>query len=49
VQDGFLDLGIVKTIAIYEDDKEKWLLKHGDILLTEGGDWGTSLVEEGLA
>jgi type I restriction enzyme, S subunit len=39
VQDGFLDLGIVKTIAIYEDEKEKWLLKRGDILLTEGGDW----------
>jgi type I restriction enzyme, S subunit len=39
VQDGFLDLGLVKTIAIYEDEKEKWLLKRGDILLTEGGDW----------
>jgi type I restriction enzyme S subunit len=39
VQDGHLDLSFVKEIEILEDEKEKWLLQDGDILLTEGGDW----------
>lgn len=39
VQDGYLDLSTVKYIDILESEREKWLLKVGDILLTEGGDW----------
>jgi type I restriction enzyme S subunit len=39
VQDGHLDLGIMKTVTILESEKDKWLLASGDILLTEGGDW----------
>jgi type I restriction enzyme S subunit len=39
VQDGHLNLNFVKEIEILEDEKEKWLLQDGDILLTEGGDW----------
>jgi type I restriction enzyme S subunit len=39
VQDGHLDLGFVKEIEILENEREKWLLQDGDILLTEGGDW----------
>jgi len=38
VQDGFLDLRKIKEIEILENEKHKWLLKSGDILLTEGGD-----------
>jgi len=39
VQDGYLDLSTIKYIDILESEREKWLLKIGDILLTEGGDW----------
>jgi type I restriction enzyme S subunit len=39
VQDGFIDLTEIKEIKILESEKNKWLLKDGDILLTEGGDW----------
>jgi type I restriction enzyme, S subunit len=39
VQDGYLDLKFIKTVEIYEPEQEKWQLKPGDILLTEGGDW----------
>ncbi len=39
VQDGYLDLQIVKEIDILESEADKWLLQPGDILLTEGGDW----------
>ncbi|MEN6407176.1 MAG: restriction endonuclease subunit S [Thermoguttaceae bacterium] len=39
VQDGHLDLGIMKTVRILESERDKWLLASGDILLTEGGDW----------
>ncbi len=38
VQDGFLDLSEIKTIPIKDTEKEKYLLKKGDILFTEGGD-----------
>jgi len=38
VQRGFLDLGVIKTIEILEDEIEKYLLRSGDVLLTEGGD-----------
>lgn len=39
VQDGFLDLSNIKEIDILPSEFEKWQLKPGDILLTEGGDW----------
>ena len=39
VQDGYLDLKTIKTIEILEDERDKWQLQSGDILLTEGGDW----------
>lgn len=38
VQDGFLDLKNVKTIAIKEDELERYRLRVGDVLFTEGGD-----------
>ncbi len=38
VQDGYLDLSEIKEIEVLESEREKWLLKSGDILLTEGGD-----------
>jgi type I restriction enzyme S subunit len=38
VQDGFLDLGEVKTIPATRDEIEQYRLEPGDILLTEGGD-----------
>jgi type I restriction enzyme, S subunit len=39
VQDGHLDLSTIKEIEILANEFEKWQLKPGDILLTEGGDW----------
>jgi type I restriction enzyme S subunit len=39
VQDGYLDLGNIKEVDILPTEFEKWQLKSGDILLTEGGDW----------
>jgi len=39
VQDGHIDLTEIKEIEILESEKNKWLLKNGDIVLTEGGDW----------
>jgi type I restriction enzyme, S subunit len=39
VQDGRLDLSHIKEINIYPDEQDKWLLRSGDLLLTEGGDW----------
>jgi type I restriction enzyme S subunit len=39
VQDGYLDLSIMKEVDILVTEFEKWQLKSGDILLTEGGDW----------
>lgn len=38
VKDGHLALADVKTIAATEEEVEKWALKKGDILFTEGGD-----------
>lgn len=38
VQDGFLDLNDIKTIAVTHDELEKFRLIKGDVLLTEGGD-----------
>src|SRR5207237_4668412 len=39
VQDGHLDLREVKEVDVLADEREKWRLQPGDILLTEGGDW----------
>ena len=38
VQDGFLDLGQMKTIAIRCCEEAKYALAVGDLVLTEGGD-----------
>jgi len=38
VQNGFLDLTEIKEIELKADEKEKYLLKKGDVLYTEGGD-----------
>ncbi|MHA2230979.1 MAG: restriction endonuclease subunit S [Candidatus Hodarchaeales archaeon] len=39
VQQGYLDLGLIKEIDILADELEKYELKNNDLLLTEGGDW----------
>ncbi|HCX79282.1 MAG TPA: restriction endonuclease subunit S [Firmicutes bacterium] len=39
VQDGFLDLSEIKTIEVDRSRIERYLLQHGDVLLTEGGDF----------
>ncbi len=38
VKDGHLDLSEVKTFSATEDEIEKWTLRAGDVLFTEGGD-----------
>ena len=38
VQNGYLVLSEIKTIKLRPDEKEKYLLKYGDVLYTEGGD-----------
>ena len=38
IQDGHIDLTEIKEIEALETDLEKYSLRHGDILLTEGGD-----------
>jgi len=40
VQDGYLDLEEMKTIQIRESELERYRLREGDVLLTEGGDFG---------
>jgi len=39
VQEGRLDLSLIKEVEILEHEKDKWSLQKGDVLLTEGGDW----------
>lgn len=39
VQAGYLDLKEIKTIDVAEAEIERFLLKSGDVLMTEGGDW----------
>lgn len=39
VQSGYLDLSEMKTITIKKSEKERFLLKYDDIVLTEGGDF----------
>ena len=38
VQDGYLNLGEIKTISIRESETEKYALAPGDLIMTEGGD-----------
>ena len=38
VQNGYLDLSEIKTIKLRVDEKERYILKPGDVLYTEGGD-----------
>ncbi|MBO0698448.1 MAG: restriction endonuclease subunit S [Zavarzinella sp.] len=39
VQDGHLDLRVIKEIEVKAEEQDKWRLHPGDLLLTEGGDW----------
>ena len=38
VQDGFLNLGEVKTVTIRRGEERKYALEPGDLIMTEGGD-----------
>lgn len=38
VQDGYLNLTEVKNIQVTLEERERYLLKYGDLLFTEGGD-----------
>ena len=38
VQDKYLNLSIIKTLEASDDEIERYRLKQGDLLLTEGGD-----------
>ena len=39
VQRGYLDLRIVKQLDIRRDKLDRYRLRRGDVLMTEGGDW----------
>jgi type I restriction enzyme, S subunit len=39
VQDGYLDLSLIKSIEVEESSIDRYSLKPGDVLLTEGGDF----------
>ncbi|MDH0707437.1 restriction endonuclease subunit S [Pseudomonas sp. GD03862] len=39
VQRGFFKLSALKTIQIGKEELNKYLVKEGDLLVTEGGDW----------
>jgi type I restriction enzyme S subunit len=39
VQDGYLDLRDIKSISLRSDEVERYLLRDGDVLVTEGGDF----------
>jgi len=39
VQDGYLDLSYIKNIEVEKSKIERYMLKYGDVLLTEGGDF----------
>jgi type I restriction enzyme S subunit len=38
VQDGHLDLSEIKTVRVKRDEAGQYMLKAGDVLMTEGGD-----------
>lgn len=39
VQDGYFDLSEIKTIRIPVNQRDRYLLKEGDVLMNEGGDF----------
>jgi type I restriction enzyme S subunit len=39
VQDGYLDISVIKSIEVEESSLDRYLLRPGDVLLTEGGDF----------
>jgi type I restriction enzyme, S subunit len=39
VQRGYLDFSVIKNITVREKDIERYALRLGDVLMTEGGDW----------
>jgi len=39
VQRGHLEMDHIKEVEVPEDEVEKYLLRSGDLLITEGGDW----------
>lgn len=39
VQRGRLEMEQIKEVEVPEDEVEKYLLRNGDLLITEGGDW----------
>lgn len=39
VQRGFLDLTVMKTLTVRKAEKDRYALRAGDLLMTEGGDW----------
>jgi type I restriction enzyme S subunit len=39
VQRGYLDLGVVKDLEIRVEEFDRYRLRKGDVLMTEGGDW----------
>ncbi|WDG53911.1 restriction endonuclease subunit S [Pseudomonas chlororaphis] len=39
VQRGYLALDVMKEIEVPKDEVSRYLLKMGDLLITEGGDW----------
>jgi type I restriction enzyme S subunit len=39
VQRGHLEMEQIKEVEVPEDEVEKYLLRNGDLLITEGGDW----------
>lgn len=50
VQDGFLDLTEIKTVAVLRSEVDRYLLQRGDVVMTEGGDFdklGRGTVWEG--
>ena len=39
VQDGYVDLSVIKEITVDQTDVERYSLRDGDVLFTEGGDF----------
>ncbi|RMH24731.1 MAG: restriction endonuclease subunit S, partial [Planctomycetota bacterium] len=39
VQDGYLDLSDVKTVRILASEESRYILRYGDVLMNEGGDF----------
>lgn len=38
VKDGYLDLSVVKTMLVSSEEQQRYGLRNGDVLFTEGGD-----------